>query len=313
MRARQIVNCCGDLRAAFKAETEKLNKVRNSWVCIPLAAGSILFSSPIWAEDLSSLWSYGLTSMRTGEPLVEEGGRHAIDRSTVAYGYNLVVDRDGTVRRPGGAPLKGGETLIRTPEYQTDHNIREYARIVAIMAAIRDALLYDFHNTSKDDWLQLTAELTRNNIKTRDAVHIGRRSVLSTTQVYDYIASGRAEGSPVMRYLEEAELELKCLAFKDFDFTNPEGKNHCVEQNLIDGAKSAQGGDTRPTRNAMPTSRGGNGFMDRFDSNRDGRVTKSEFPGPDVHFSRLDRNHDGYLSADEVPGPSRSGGGPGRR
>jgi len=39
-----------------------------------------------------------------------------------------------------------------------------------------------------------------------------------------------------MRYLEEAGLELKCLAFQDFDFTNPEGANHCVEHNIAVGS-----------------------------------------------------------------------------
>ncbi len=42
--------------------------------------------------DLKRLWSYGLTSRRTGEPLIEEGGEHKIDKSKVSYGYNIVVD-----------------------------------------------------------------------------------------------------------------------------------------------------------------------------------------------------------------------------
>jgi len=29
--------------------------------------------------DLTELWSYGLTSIRTGEPLIEEGNEHNID------------------------------------------------------------------------------------------------------------------------------------------------------------------------------------------------------------------------------------------
>jgi len=41
-------------------------------------------------------WSYGLASRRTGEPLIEEGGEHRIDRSKVSYGYNVVVDYDFT-------------------------------------------------------------------------------------------------------------------------------------------------------------------------------------------------------------------------
>lgn len=186
--------------------------------------------------DLSQLWSYGLTSIRTGEPLIEEGGEHKLDKCLISYGYNLVVDRDGYILTPSGGPLHGGEQLILTEAYQDDHNMREYARIYTIMAPIRDTILYHFEATSKSEWLELTEILTLNNIKTQDAAEISGRSILSSEQVYDYIASGSAEGSPVMRYLEEAGLELKCLAFKDFDFTNPEGVNHCDEHGLEVGS-----------------------------------------------------------------------------
>lgn len=38
------------------------------------------------------------------------------------------------------------------------------------------------------------------------------------------------------RYLDEAELELKCLAFQKFDFTNPEGANLCAENGFNSGS-----------------------------------------------------------------------------
>jgi hypothetical protein len=197
---------------------------------------STAVSSGVETLDLTELWSYGLTSIRTGEPLIEEGGEHQQDESLISYGYNLVVDKNGNVLSPRGAPLQGGEKLIRTEEYQNDHNVREYARIYTIMAPIRDAILYHFEEMTQEEWLEITAVLTLNNIKTKDAVETNGRSILSTEQVYDYVASGNAEGSPVMRYLEEAGLELKCLAFQDFDFTNPKGKNHCIEHNIDVGS-----------------------------------------------------------------------------
>ncbi|MBT8044772.1 MAG: hypothetical protein KJO79_07465 [Verrucomicrobiae bacterium] len=187
-------------------------------------------------SNLRQLWSFGLTSKRTGEALVEAGGEHKIDPRKVSYGHNLVVDRDGRVLRPGGRPLQGGERLILTKEYQNEHNIREYARVVSIMAPIRDAILYHFEDTSREKWLKLTRVLRLNKIKTRAAPRITPRSVLSIEQVYDYVASGPTEGSPVMRFLEEAELELKCLGFVDFDFTNPEGHNHAKEHNIKVGS-----------------------------------------------------------------------------
>ena len=186
--------------------------------------------------DLTELWSYRLTSIRTGEPLIEEGNEHQLDENIISYGYNLVVDKSGNILSPQGAPLQGGEKLILTEEYQYDHNVREYARIYTIMAPIRDAILYHFEEMTREEWLEITAVLTLNNIKTKGANEINGRSILSTEQVYDYIASGEAEGSPIMRYLEEAGLELKCLAFQDFDFTNPEGGNHCVEHEIEVGS-----------------------------------------------------------------------------
>lgn len=184
------------------------------------------------SADLTRLWSYGLISVRTGEPLIEEGGEHRLDASLISYGNNLVVEKNGNVVTPSGAPLHGGEQLILTDNYQDDHNLRENAHVYTFMAPIRDTILYHYEETTREEWLVITEVLTINNIKTEDASEINGRSILSTGQIYDYIASGEAEGSPVMRYLEEAELELKCLAFKDFNFTNPEGSNHCEEHNL---------------------------------------------------------------------------------
>jgi hypothetical protein len=123
-----------------------------------------------------------------------------------------------------------------TSEYQDDHNTREYARVVSLMAPIRDALLYGFEDMSPAEWLDLTEVLALNEIKTADAPVVDGRAILSTGQVYDYVASGEAEGSPVARYLEEAELELKCLAFQGYDFTNPEGVDHCAEHGLVVGS-----------------------------------------------------------------------------
>ena len=40
----------------------------------------------------------------------------------------------------------------------------------------------------------------------------------------------------MMKYLEEGELELKCIAFKGFDFTNPEGDDHCAIHSLPVGS-----------------------------------------------------------------------------
>ena len=146
--------------------------------------------------DLTELWSFGLTSVRTGEPLIAEGGLHDLDVSLVSFGHNLVVDASGTVLAPQATPLQGGERLVLTDEYQDDHNVRAYAEVFTIMAPIRDTILYRFESTTREEWLAITEVLTINGIKTEDAAVVDGRSVLSSEQVYDYIASGECRGQP---------------------------------------------------------------------------------------------------------------------
>ena len=99
-----------------------------------------------------------------------------------------------------------------------------------------------------------------------------------------------------MRYLEEAELELKCLAFVDFDFTNPEGRNHCLEHNLITASEAEKTRKANSFTQQGRVIKPGYGFVKRYDRNDDGKVSKNEFYGPDHHFSNFDRNNDGYIS-----------------
>jgi hypothetical protein len=59
----------------------------------------------------------------------------------------------------------------------------------------------------------------------------------------------------------------------------------------------------RPAPKAVQPSQRGVQFVNEFDRNGDGRVSKEEFPGPDRVFRNLDRNNDGYLDASEAPPP----------
>jgi hypothetical protein len=43
------------------------------------------------------------------------------------------------------------------------------------------------------------------------------------------------------------------------------------------------------------------GFVQQFDRDGDGRISREEFPGPDCRFRRLDRDGDGCVSAAEAP------------
>lgn len=167
--------------------------------------------------------------------LVDDCG-HNINLNDVSYGYNLVVDESGAEIRPQGRPFQEGYRLAKTSSYVENHNSREYARIFAFMGQIRDALMCDIATVSATEWDELTRVLVLNNIKiTQSLTGTPKEQYYSNDGIYDLISSGE-NFHPMMKYLEEAELELKCLAFKDFNFVNPEGVNHCEVHHLEEGA-----------------------------------------------------------------------------
>jgi hypothetical protein len=59
----------------------------------------------------------------------------------------------------------------------------------------------------------------------------------------------------------------------------------------------------RPTivREATATNSREQRFIERLDTNWDGKVSQAEFDGPANHFRKLDRNGDGFLNRDETP------------
>ena len=44
------------------------------------AETALVEAQNVGALDITKLWSYGLTSIRTGKPLIEEGGEHRLDK-----------------------------------------------------------------------------------------------------------------------------------------------------------------------------------------------------------------------------------------
>lgn len=55
---------------------------------------------------------------------------------------------------------------------------------------------------------------------------------------------------------------------------------------------------------------GASAFINRLDRNHDGRVDRSEFDGPAMHFDRFDTDRDGYITGDEAPTGPPPGGRP---
>jgi len=161
---------------------------------------------------------------------------HELDPATVSYGFNQVLNEAGAAQAPQGKPLQEGWTLAKTANEITDHNSREYARVAAWMMPIRDALMCDIATLEKTEWLALTEVLTINGIKTsQDLSGTPMEQTYSSDGIYDHLKESGPDTHPMLKYLEEAELELKCLAFEGFDFTNPEGDDHCQIHGLKAG------------------------------------------------------------------------------
>ena len=162
---------------------------------------------------------------------------HRVDPNIVTLGQNVVLSETGTVQPPQGRPIQEGWTLGRSTESITDHNEREYARIASYMMPIRDAIICDLDKASLTLWQTLTAILRLNTIKTvQDLSGTPQDQVYSNDGIYEHLTKDGPDQNAMMKYLEEAELELKCLAFINFDFTNPEGANHCVIHDLAQGS-----------------------------------------------------------------------------
>jgi hypothetical protein len=170
------------------------------------------------------------TGTDTGDP--DSACGHRVDTETVVLGFNVVLDTTGTTQAPQGRPLQAGWALAESAAEVTDHNSREYARITSYMMPIRDALMCDMATLDEAEWRSMTQILTVNSIRTeQDLSGTPPEQVYSTEGVYDLLKLGE-NFHPMMKYLEEAELELKCIAFVDFDFTNPEGDDHCAIHDL---------------------------------------------------------------------------------
>ncbi len=175
----------------------------------------------------------------TGTSRVDDpspGCGHDIDPAIVELGFNQVRDETGGLQPPQGRPLQEGWTLDRSETELSDHNQREYGRIAAWMMPIRDALQCDLDTLTLEAWRDLTAVLTLNGIKTaQDLSGTPKEQVYSTDGLFEHLKADGADHNATLKYVEEAELELKCLAFLDFDFTNPEGDDHCAAHGLTAG------------------------------------------------------------------------------
>lgn len=161
---------------------------------------------------------------------------HRLDPAIVLFGKNVVVSDTGQIQVAQGKPLQEGWRLDTATTEVTAHNDREYARIASYIMPIRDALMCDLVSTTLSVWQELTTILRLNNVKvSQDLSGTPKDQVYSNDGIFEHLKTRGTDSHPMMKYLEEAELELKCLTFTGFDFTNPEGENHCLIHNIPQG------------------------------------------------------------------------------
>lgn len=92
------------------------------------------------------------------------------------------------------------------------------------------------------------------------------------------------------------------ITFKEKEVDNYDitvSKEAVSKEPMIEGPQK----DMQKDRPEQPGKR----FINQFDRDNDGRVSRKEFLGPARAFDRFDRNKDGYIDADEAPnGPPPS-------
>lgn len=160
------------------------------------------------------------------------GSPHRLDLDATRTGPERVLDIDGAAVRPGGRPFQDGYTLAAADAPVVDDDALAYVEVFKVMAPIRDALMYDIATTSPGDWAELTTTLRDAGIKLHSEALDSPIPPERSYGIDDVYALARSpEGAdihhPVMKFLEEAELALKCQ-WLEMSLVNPEGHDPCA-------------------------------------------------------------------------------------
>lgn len=159
------------------------------------------------------------------------GTAHNLDTTKTNEGFEQVKDKDGSAVKPMGKPIQDGFVLAATTAEVSDANELGYVKVFKVMAPIRDALMYTIASVDSARWATLTKSLTDNGIKTASK-NLTSSNPMEVEYGTDdiYALARKPDGADihhkVMKYLEEAELALKCK-WLTIDLTNPEGVDPC--------------------------------------------------------------------------------------
>jgi len=160
------------------------------------------------------------------------GSPHGLSLDDTTPGQEQVLDIDGAAVRPGGRPFQDGYTLAAADASVTDNDALAYVEVFKVMAPIRDALMYDIATTSPEAWAELTTTLRDAGIKLESDALDSPIPPERSYGIDDVYALARSpEGAdihhPIMKFLEESELALKCR-WLEMSLVNPEGHDPCA-------------------------------------------------------------------------------------
>jgi len=123
--------------------------------------------------------------------------------------------------------------------------------------------------------------------------------------------SGNEKGNFIQNFDQDKDGKVSKEEFRGSDRAfNRFVRNHdgFIDKTEVPKGPPPQGPPQGQKAGPPPHGARGDGFIQNFDQDKDGKVSKEEFRGSDQRFNRLDRNHDGFIDKIEVPkGPPPQG------
>ena len=173
-------------------------------------------------------------------PLTLKPGTSKIFNLKGEFAFNLdeavATNKSGELLKASGKPAFDGDALIKISKKDMSKDEQSFHKVMAIMFPIRNALMYNPKSLSKNNWLQLTEELRKRNIKINSFLEgaTPKDNYYGINKIFDLVKNpkGKDIHHDVMKFLEEAGLFLLCNVTSDefnrfLKDTHPEGHDAC--------------------------------------------------------------------------------------